>query len=347
MPPVLTDFFKTCWTTRSWKARLLWPLSQFYLLLIAFRARAYCVNLFKSQRFPVPVVVVGNVVVGGAGKTPLVIALVRHLCTQGLQVGVVSRGFGRSTRQTLEVVPAMTAKQSGDEPALIKRATDAPIFVARHRSDAIRMLLQNYPATDVVITDDGLQHLALQRDIEVVVFDDRGIGNGWMLPAGPLREPWPRPAGRAKQMLLHTGLAPAFAGFTSSRRLGSHAVAADGRRVLLDDLRGMPLTALAAIASPEAFFSMLRSRGLRLANTVVLPDHDDFEFFDLRQHAGSTVVCTEKDAVKLFAKAAPANLNLLAVPLIFEPEPAFFMAFDSLLTGFLSPLPSDHGHQTS
>ena len=340
-------FFHTCWATRTWEARLLWPLAQVYRLLLALRSYAYRGRLFKSQHFAVPVVVVGNVVAGGAGKTPLVIALVRRLQAQGLKVGVVSRGYGRRSDQTLEVLHAMTALEAGDEPALIKRATAVPVFVARRRGDAIRSLLDCYPGTDVVITDDGLQHLAMHRDIEIVVFDDRGVGNGWLLPAGPLREPWPRRTTHHKQLLLHTGCVPAFAGFTSTRRLGDRAVAADGRQVLLDDMRGTPVTALAAIANPEPFFSMLRSRGLTLSNTVALPDHHDLESVDLQSQGCSTVLCTEKDAIKLFARATPSTVTLLAVPLIFEPEPAFFTAFDQLLAALRSPLPSAHGHQTS
>lgn len=343
----MARFFQIAWAARGWRAWLLSPLNVLYRALLALRDGAYRTRLLKSQRFDVPVVVVGNVVVGGGGKTPLVIALARHLSAQGLQVGVVSRGYGRSSNQTLEVRHAMAVHQTGDEPALVKQAVDIPVFVAHCRGDAVGMLLATYPKTHVVIADDGLQHLALERDIEIVVFDDRGIGNGWLLPAGPLREPWPRRAGLSRQLVLHTGVAPAFSGFTSTRKLADYAVAADGRRVRLLALPDAPVVALAAIASPEPFFSMLRSRGLKLADTLALPDHDDFESIDLQRFAGSTVLCTEKDAVKLFSKPGLASLYVLAVPLIFEPEPAFFTAFDSLLSPFRSPLPSAHGHQTS
>ncbi|MCY7371298.1 MAG: tetraacyldisaccharide 4'-kinase [Polaromonas sp.] len=344
---MLPEFFQATWAERTWAARLLWPMAQLYRGLLVARSCAYRCHLIPSRRFAVPVVVIGNVVVGGAGKTPLVISMVRHLQARGLNVGVVSRGYGRNMRQSLEVLATTPVQHSGDEPALIKRATGAPVFVARRRADAVGMLLERHPGIQVVITDDGLQHTALQRDIEVVVFDDRGVGNGWLLPAGPLREPWPRPAMKARQILLHTGMVAAFSGFTSTRRLALHGVAGDGSRVSLADLRHTPITAMAGIANPDGFFSMLRARGLAFAATVELPDHDDFESLDLRGYAGSTVLCTEKDAVKLFAKPTPANCKLLAVPLIFEPEPAFYTAFDSLLAEFLSPLPSNHGHQTS
>ena len=344
---MVTRFFQICWATRGWRAWLLWPVALLYRGLFVLRSGAYGSRLFKSQRFAVPVVVVGNVMAGGAGKTPLVIALVRHLQAQGLRIGVVSRGYGRRSNETIEVRHAMTADLTGDEPALIKSVTNVPVFVAHCRGDAVGLLLDTYPGTNVVIADDGLQHLAIERDIEIVVFDARGIGNGWLLPAGPLREPWPRSAGSARQMVLHTGLVPTFTGFTSTRRLADHAVAVNGRRFPLADLTGVPVVALAAIASPEAFFSMLRSIGLTLAASIALPDHHDFESIDLQRYAGSTILCTEKDAVKLFKNPALANLTLLAVPLIFEPAPAFFAAFDSLLAGFLSPLPSHDGHQAS
>ena len=293
-----------------------------------------------------PVIVVGNVVVGGAGKTPLVMALVRHLQAQGLHVGVVSRGYGRAGRQCLEVTPDTPVDASGDEPALIQRATGAPVFVAERRTDAISDLLAAYPETSAVVCDDGLQHYALQRDIDIVVFDDRGVGNGWLLPAGPLREPWPERMAQGIDLVLHTGQKAAFEGYVSRRQLADHAVAIDGSRTALASLKHKPLVALAGIANPEAFFQMLRARGLILDKTLSLPDHHAFKPDDLHGLTGRTVLCTQKDAVKLFALPAATGVKLLAVPLEFSPEPAFFDAMDALLTPLLSQLPSSHGLQT-
>ncbi|MDB5868641.1 MAG: lipid-A-disaccharide kinase [Polaromonas sp.] len=337
------------WRIRGWLACLLWPLAQIHGLLVRLRRALYRRGMLASERFGVPVIVVGNVVAGGAGKTPLVMALVRHLQARGLQAGVVSRGYGRSGEKSLQVMSDTPVNESGDEPALIQRATGAPVFVARRRTEALRALLAAYPATDVVVCDDGLQHYALQRDIEIVVFDDRGIGNGWLLPAGPLREPWPGRLRQGVDLVLHTGQKPAFEGYTSRRRLADHAVAADGSRVALAALqhRPQPLVALAGIASPEAFFGMLRERGLRLEKTLALPDHHAFTPEDLSALAGRTVLCTEKDAVKLFALPGQPGLKLLAVPLEFLPEPALFSALDALLAPLLSQLPSPHGHQTT
>jgi tetraacyldisaccharide 4'-kinase len=339
------------WRTRGWLARLLWPVAQLHGLAVRLRLALYRRGFLKSERFDVPVIVVGNVVAGGAGKTPLVMTLVKHLQAQGLAPGVISRGYGRSGRDSLEVRPSTPIEASGDEPALIQRATGAPVFVANKRTEAVQALLAAYPATEVVVCDDGLQHYALQRDIEIAVFDDRGVGNGWLLPAGPLREPWPERRRHGLDLLLHTGQKPAFEGFSSSRKLAEHAIAADGRQIALDALRGRPLVALAGIANPEAFFIMLRAQSLTLQKTIALPDHHDFTNFDLSAYASQTVLCTEKDAVKLFSMPHPAGPQLLAVPLAFSPEPAFFAAFDTLLARRLpakiSPLTSHHGHQTT
>jgi tetraacyldisaccharide 4'-kinase len=336
---------QTAWLTRGGLACLLWPLAQLYGLIVRLRRALYRHGLLPSERFGVPVVVVGNVIAGGAGKTPLVIALVRHLQAQQLAVGVISRGYGRSGADCVEVTSTAPLAQTGDEPALIRRATGAPVFVARQRTEALRALLSAHPATAVVVCDDGLQHYALQRDIEIAAFDDRGTGNGWLLPAGPLREPWPARRQSGLDLVLHTGQHPAFEGFSSSRQLADDAWSQAGHRVALAGLQGRPLTALAGIASPQAFFAMLRDRGLTLEATIALPDHHPFSEADLAGLQGRTVLCTEKDAVKLFDLPAAAGLDLLAVPLVFSPEPAFFAAFDALLAPRLSPLPSKHGHQ--
>lgn len=328
-------------------AWLLWPLAWLHGGLVKLRRWLYRRGWMASERFPVPVVVVGNVLAGGAGKTPLTIALVEHLLRQGLPVGVVSRGYGRIGSQPLEVQKGMPISQTGDEPELIRKITGAPVFVAAQRVDAVRALLARYPQTEVVICDDGLQHYALQRDIEIAVFDDRGIGNGFLLPAGPLREPWPARRKQGVNLILHTGQTPAFEGFGSSRRLAKQAYASDGSQLALAALHGQPLVALAAIANPMAFFNMLKADGLMLERTIALPDHHAFCADDLNPYAGQTVLCTEKDAVKIFALALPPSITVLAVPLVFLPENTFFDAFDALLTPLISQLPSNHGHQTA
>lgn len=320
----LTD----AWLKRGWLAWLLWPLSLLYGVLVRLRKALYGMGWLRSERMPVPVLVVGNVVAGGAGKTPAVMAIVRHLQQRGLHVGVISRGYGRRSQACLEVVPGSAVDDVGDEPALIRRSTQAPVFVAARRAQAARALLARHPQTQVIVCDDGLQHLRLQRDLEIGVFDDRGVGNGFMLPAGPLREPWPRPL----DLLLHTGQQPAFAGFRARRSLARHALRADGSQLALAGLgAGKPLLAVAAIAQPGAFFAMLRAQGLVLAQTVALPDHDDFSGWTGNADGACTVLCTEKDALKLWQKEPGA----LAIPLDFEPEPAFWNAFDQRLRPLL------------
>lgn len=317
----------SAWLHRGALAWLLMPLALLFGAISGFRRTLYRLKLFKQRRLRVPVVVVGNVVAGGSGKTPVVMSLVRHLQARGMHVGVISRGYGRDTLDCREVLANSPISAVGDEPALIKRSTSAPVFVARHRFDAANELLAKYPDTQIILCDDGLQHLSLHRDLEVCVFDDRGIGNGFLLPAGPLREPWPRPA----DLVLHTGSHPAFAGFTAIRALAPYAQDANGRQTALGELTrvaGKPILALAAIAKPEEFFSMLRSNGVILTKTIALPDHHNFENWPDSEYAGYTLVCTEKDAVKLWSKFPDA----LAVPLQLHIEPAFLTKFDALLS---------------
>jgi tetraacyldisaccharide 4'-kinase len=338
--PSLASRLQQAWVSRGLLAWLLWPLSLLMRLLVALRRRAYRSGILLSQHPGVPVIVVGNVVAGGAGKTPTVIAVVRHLQDRGLKPGVISRGYGRADNECREVRPDGTPAQSGDEPLLVRRSTPAPVFVAPRRLDAARALRQTYPDTDVIVCDDGLQHLALRRDIEICVFDERGAGNGFLLPAGPLREPWPRPVDLVLNTFTPQGTAPPIGGFMASRSLSADAVRADGERLPLQELRGRRLVAVAGIARPQAFFAMLRASGLELETTEALPDHYDFNSWIRPSGAGIEVICTEKDAVKLWA----AHPQIWAAPLVLTPEPAFFQALDAQLEAKLS---SRHGHQTS
>lgn len=342
------------WLASNWRKRglgacLLWPLSLVYQLLSGCHRWLYRAGLLKTERCPVPLIVVGNIVVGGAGKTPLVMALVQHFKQQGLLAGVVSRGYGRRSNDCLEVLENTRISDSGDEPALILLGQDAPVFVANSRIDAVTALLAKYPATQLIISDDGLQHHRLARDIDITVFDDRGIGNGWLLPAGPLRQPYiPNTVGPPHQgLVLHTGLSPAFKGYVSMRRLANYALNANGHQIALSSLKGQTLTALAGIANPQAFFDMLMASGLHGIQTISLPDHFDFSGYTWPAPADAVVLCTEKDAVKLFRLPQFRQYRLLAVPLEFSPEPAFLAALDALLAPLLaksSELSSSHGH---
>jgi tetraacyldisaccharide 4'-kinase len=323
------------WLHRGATAWLLRPVAALFGLLAATRRALYRVGWVSREAVPVPVIVVGNVVAGGAGKTPVVMAVVAHLSSRGLRVGIVSRGYGRRTADCREVLATSDARDVGDEPALLQRATGMPVFVARRRIDAARALLHRHPGVNVIVSDDGLQHLALRRDVEICVFDERGVGNGWLLPAGPLREPWPRRC----DLVLHSGERPGIdarglpiPGFGARRALAGHALRADGTRVPLAALHDRPLVAVAAIARPERFFDMLRARGLRPERCIALPDHHDFEGWNLPApgpgQQAPMVLCTEKDAVKLW-RVRP---DVLAVPLVFTPEAAFFEALDAKLS---------------
>jgi tetraacyldisaccharide 4'-kinase len=342
------------WAQRDWLSLLLLDVSWLYGGLVALRRWLYTKNIFESTRVPVPVIVVGNVVAGGAGKTPVVIEIVRFLKTQGWQPGVVSRGYGRVVRREdvndsgfLEVTASTPAEQSGDEPALIHRSSEAPVFVATERATAALALLAAHPQVDVIVCDDGLQHLALQRNIEVCVFDERGVGNGSLLPAGPLREPWPRkvdfvlqtapfrvepPPVRVEPVETLTDIPT----FTLKRQLAPYALRADGSQVPITELAGKTLCAIAAIAQPEAFFAMLRAQGMILADTISLPDHYNYDSWLRPQHKDYHLICTEKDAVKLW----PQHPDALAVPLQVTIPPEFF-------TALAKKLSSPHGHQTT
>ena len=335
------------WAQRDWLAIALYDVSLLYRAAVAVRRWLYAKGIFESQKISVPVVIVGNVVAGGAGKTPVVIEIVRHLQAQGWQPGVVSRGYGRTPLPQgandsgfVQVTVATPAAQAGDEPALIHRTTGAPVWVGRDRARAAQLLLAAHPSVNVIVSDDGLQHLALRRDIEICVFDQRNVGNGWLLPAGPLREPWPR----SVDFVLHTTSIPptshklqGVACHRITRQLAPYALRADGSRVTLAELQTQsdekPLYALAAIAQPEVFFSMLRDAGLTLAQTEALPDHYNFDSYLSNKYLDYTLICTEKDAVKLW----PHCPDALAIPLQVDLPQEFFSALLKKLSLSVKP----------
>lgn len=332
------------WDRRGARAWLLWPLSLLYGLLSLLHRGAYAFGLRRAARLPVPVVVVGNVVAGGGGKTPVVMALATHLRARGVQVGVVSRGYGRTRGADdapIEVTAGSDVRTVGDEPLLLARRCGVPVFVARRRAEAGRALLAAYPRTQVLLSDDGLQHHALQRDLTVCVFDARGVGNGLLLPAGPLRErgvsaTWVLQSGELTDAARRAVAREVYAvqgRHDMHRRLAHDAVRADGSRVALAALAAQgPVVAVAGIARPDGFFGMLRARGLTLAHTQALPDHYDFNSYKAPFDAGYPLICTEKDALKLWRHRPDA----LAVSLVFEPDPDFLASFDSRLDARLS-----------
>lgn len=356
LSPTTLQKIQAAWQQRGFLHYLLRLLSLVYEFLFGFHRFLYQVGLFKTQTLDCTVIVVGNVVAGGAGKTPTVISLVQHLTKNGWKVGIISRGYGRniSNKESsiIEVSPLLSASIIGDEPLLIKNKCKVPIFVGKKRTAVAKQLLLQYPDTQIIISDDGLQHSALAREIEIVVFDDRGIGNGRLLPAGFLREKWPRSQSIAKlnintnsdpkkvaTLVLHTGQSPAFEGFGAQRKLQAFATNGLGEQKPLSDFVSSRNFALAAIAQPEAFFEMLKQQGLALIDQLPLSDHFDFlKWTPAVDWQNAEVFCTEKDAVKLW----PQYPKIWSVGLDFHPSTEFFTALDELLKkSTISPIAQD------
>lgn len=289
-------------------ARLLWPLSCLYGTLYTMQARMR--RGATGAATPVPVIVVGNLIVGGAGKTPTVIALARALAAAGWRPGVISRGYGRAHHAAGRVGAGANAKEVGDEPALMARLSGAPVWVGTHRAEVVRQLCAAHPEVNVIISDDGLQHAALPRQLEVLVFDERGIGNGMLLPAGPLREPmWITLPPHAQ--VLYNAAAPStpLPGSAIERGLGDAVPLSSWLRgdrtgaIALAQLADRRCIAAAGIAVPERFFTMLESASLRITR-LPLPDHYAYDHLPWPADAAD-VVTTEKDAVKLLRWIAP------------------------------------------
>ena len=309
------------WRNRNAITYLLWPFEVTYKIAWRLRQGAIRLGWIKQHRVNATVIVVGNVVVGGGGKTPLTMALVQRLVSQGFQVGVVSRGYGRA-HTSLQIVNAQSlASVVGDEPLMIFQKCNVPVVVSAQRVAAARQLLHQFPSVNVLVCDDGLQHIALQRDIEICALDATGLGNGHLLPAGPLREPWPRQV----DLLLHTHKRTLPEGFESHRELSSFALTSEGKQVPVVDLKLNPVEVVSGIAKPDAFLAMLEQKQFQIRHSTALPDHDNFQTWQ-PSHPELPLLCTEKDAVKLWARFPQA----LAMPLVFEPETAFWKTFDQL-----------------
>ena len=259
-----------------------------------------------AKSVPVPVVVVGNIYVGGTGKTPVTIALVRALREKGWTPGVISRGYGRSEDDVRLVTPNADAMLTGDEPLLIAQETKAPVAVSRYRYRAAQKLLEIHPEVDLIISDDGLQHHALARDFEIAVVGARGLGNGWVLPAGPLRES-PARLDTVDAIVLNTpnetivtSRTPRFAAsscFDVCRQLATGATAGiDELSARLAASKGKALAA-AGIASPGRFFAMIRAHDIE-PEELPLPDHYDFAKNPFVGREADLILITGKDAVK-------------------------------------------------
>jgi len=330
-------------------ARVLLPVSWLFGALVAMRRSLYGLGVLRSERLDVPVVVVGNVIVGGAGKTPTVMAVVETLRAQGLSPGVISRGYGRAVDAIVDVLADTDVCTSGDEPLLMKLRLRSPVVVGRDRVAAARELLRLYPATDVIVSDDGLQHLRLYRDVQVIVFDQRGVGNGWAIPAGPLREPLP-PRVPSKTLVLYNASKPStpLPGTLAQRQLRGALSLFDWWKGLtpspdtLSALKDRRVTAAAGMAHPERFFDMLRAAGLEI-DPLPLPDHHDFSTLPWLTSTPDVLV-TEKDAIKLKPERV-GSTRVWVVPLDFRLDADFEHALLALLCS--SSTRKFHGHPTS
>jgi tetraacyldisaccharide 4'-kinase len=301
------------------------PLAALYGTVTRLRRWLYRHRWLRSGRLPVPVIVVGNIVAGGAGKTPLTIALVEALRARGWNPGVVSRGYGGSARAPMLLDARPDPAVVGDEPALIRTRTRANVAVGAQRVDAARLLIA--AGADLVIADDGLQHYALMRDIEICVMDGvRRFGNGRLLPAGPLREPESRL--RVVDFRVCNGGAPTAGEIPMQLGLERAVALTDPEQTLaLDRLAGRRAHAVAGIGNPDRFFDALRAAGIDVIEHP-FADHyryasSDFDFGD-----DIPVLMTEKDAVKC---AAFARANWWAVPATARLLDAWFDVLDARL----------------
>lgn len=338
----MKDILERCWYGCCRYRFLLVPLSLIFFLLVCWRRLAYRAGLFGVRRLPVPVIVVGNLGVGGSGKTPLTLRIVQWLAELGYHPGILSRGYGGRARAPMPVKADSDPALVGDEPVLLARRAACPVWVGRKRAEAGRQLLTFHPEVDVLVADDGLQHYALHRDMEIVVVDGlRGFGNGRLLPAGPLREPLGRLA-TVDAAVINGGdpddfilLPPSFAmhlrGTTFFNLLDPARTATAAE--LAANSGGRQIHALAGIGHPQRFFDHLERLGLNISPHA-FPDHHAYRAEDM---PAGTLLMTEKDAVKCAA---------------FAPPDAWFLAVDAILPPGLKTLidhtlKSRHGPQTA
>lgn len=329
------------WQKRTW-AILLLPLSLLYFSIIHIRRWLYRIKLFKTYHAPVPVVIIGNINVGGTGKTPLTLHLANTLQQHGFFPGIVSRGYKAKIPVPQEVTASSDPLLCGDEPTLMAQQTTAPIFVHKNRELAIKALLKAYPQCDVILSDDGLQHYALHRDIELAVLDlPRSIGNGWLLPAGPLREtiqrlktvdfiiyhqsdktPTPSLSVQTAALPIHMQLFPqAFYQLTQPTH---HQTA--------DYFMDKACHAITGIGHPARFFTSLQQMGIACQYTA-FNDHHPFTAKDLP--ADDIILLTEKDAVKL-AGLKDDRIWVLPIEVKLEPN------LTTLIVAKLTTFKADH-----
>lgn len=290
---------------------LLWPLALLFGTLAALRRAAYRLGVFKTAKLAVPVVVVGNITVGGTGKTPLTITLARHLREQNRNPGIVCRGYGSSATAPHAVKPDSDPGECGDEAVLMARGSGCPVWAGANRVATARALLAAQPQCDIILSDDGLQHYALARDFEIAVVDaSRGLGNGLLLPAGPLREPPARLATVDAVIMNGNGAPPAAAAAPAYRMTlrgeRFRNLKTQQQEVAAAYFTGRAVYAVAAIGNPQRFFDHLHALGIAF-DTTSFPDHHAFIKTDLAFANAPEIIMTAKDAVKCEPFASPRH----------------------------------------
>lgn len=309
---------------------LLKPLSGLFAKIAVKRRTDFLSGKRQSEKLSVPVVVVGNIHAGGTGKTPIVAALVSGLQEKGVKVGIISRGYGRKSKAVHVLNAASRAEDAGDEPLLLFSKTGAPTAVGSSRAEAGRALLAAHPDIGLIVADDGLQHYALRRDVEIAVFPaaDTGRTDLDLLPNGNLREPLSR-LDSVDTVVVSGGKADAL--FRPSENMFHSRIEA-GRIYRLNNpseildtgrLKNQTVVAVAGIAKPARFFDSLRNMGITVKRTVALPDHADISAADLPD--ADAVIITEKDAVKFSDGICTDNVWVLPVCAIIEPDLAAFV----------------------
>ena len=316
------------WGTPNPVALLLLPLSWIFCLIAWLRRLTYRAGLAKTERLPVPVVVIGNISVGGTGKTPLVIWLAQHLGSAGYRPGIISRGYGgKAAEWPQRVTPQSDPGSVGDEPVLIATRTNCPMWVGPDRPAAARALLDETDC-DIILSDDGMQHYALGRDMEIAVMDGmRRLGNGFCLPAGPLRE---RPS-RLSEVDLVVCNGPAGSDECAMELIPTTLVGVVNRedRADLSDFSGMQVHAIAGIGNPWRFFEHLRRLGMEVIEHA-FPDHHGYRREEIVFSDELPVLMTEKDAVKC---STIADERHWYVEVDAQPDELFRSRLSDLLRG--------------
>ena len=289
------------WYRRGAIAWLLWPASLVFGFLVALRRFAYRARVLKSVHPGIRVIVVGNLTVGGSGKTPLVIWIAEFLKARGWSPAVISRGYGAKLGEPRAATLASDAAAVGDEPVLLARRAGCPVWVGPDRVAVAAALRAAHPEVDVLVLDDGLQHYRLRRDLEIAVADARGLGNGFLLPAGPLREPGRR-LKAVDAVVSHASPQPGFAMALQGDEV--HRMTDARERRALKSFAGQKAHAVAGIGDPNRFFAHLAAAGLEVVPHP-FPDHHPFAPRDLEFGDRLPVMLTEKDAVKLRSAARP------------------------------------------